>query len=215
MGVANEHAIRLAQDKDETFSFQDEFLRRYPGLCTQCGFSVCVCPSVPAATIGRMAKEIEIAPEEQPFTNDLQTFERDGRVVAHRVLELQGGYNGLSTQFPIDRGDANRALILLCNGIADAVERSNPDLASALRAEAFKIGTQAQSAGTVREPLQVEDLQKNLARAWKEMTLEQKEVIKTSRDDMMGGLAKSSTAFEYCLSIVPHWTLRALELLAS
>ena len=65
------------------------------------------------------------------------------------------------------------------------------------------------------QQLSVEDLQKNLARVWKEMTLEQKEVIKTSRDDMMGGLAKSSTAFEYCLSIVPHWTLRALELLAS
>lgn len=56
MGIANEVEIRLVQEADQTFSFEDEFLKRYPGLCPQCGSRVCVCPSVPEATVGRMAR---------------------------------------------------------------------------------------------------------------------------------------------------------------
>ena len=41
MGIANEHAIRVAQDGGQ-FSFEAEFLARYPGLCSQCGSKVCV-----------------------------------------------------------------------------------------------------------------------------------------------------------------------------
>src|SRR4029077_10283473 len=44
MGIANEHALRLAQDQGEQFSFEIEFLKRYPGLCMQCGSRVCICP---------------------------------------------------------------------------------------------------------------------------------------------------------------------------
>jgi NTP pyrophosphatase (non-canonical NTP hydrolase) len=59
MGIANEHQLHLEID-DKRFSLENEFLRRYPGLCPQCGFMVCVCRSVPDATVGRMAKELEI-----------------------------------------------------------------------------------------------------------------------------------------------------------
>jgi NTP pyrophosphatase (non-canonical NTP hydrolase) len=37
MGIANEHEIRLAQEHGQPFSFQEEFIKRYPGLCVQCG----------------------------------------------------------------------------------------------------------------------------------------------------------------------------------
>ncbi len=43
MGIANEHQIQLAMD-DQDFSLEDEFLRRYAGLCPQCGLVVRVCP---------------------------------------------------------------------------------------------------------------------------------------------------------------------------
>jgi hypothetical protein len=143
MGIANEHAVRLKMQTGQTFLFQDEFLKRYPGLCTQCGYKICACPSIPEATIGRMAKGLSVTAEEHPFIEDSQTFAEEGKHVAREVLELQGGYNGLTAQLPLDRGDANHSLVLLCNAIADAVESQTPDLAASLRAEAFKVGSKA------------------------------------------------------------------------
>lgn len=52
MGIANEHMLHLAQSEQKTFSFEDEFLQRYPGLCVQCGFKICICPAVPESTVG-------------------------------------------------------------------------------------------------------------------------------------------------------------------
>jgi NTP pyrophosphatase (non-canonical NTP hydrolase) len=189
MGIANEHTIRLAMEQEKSFSFQDEFISRYPGLCVQCGFAICVCPSIPSATIGRMAKEIDIGSEEHPFMTSVQGFSDEGRVVARQVLELQGGYSGLSTQLPLDRGNANHSLVLLCNGIADAVEQASPELANSLRAEAFKIGTSARSAGTPRVSQNLDDLQKNLSEAWAKLTSEQKLDIKASEGDLIGDFA--------------------------
>jgi hypothetical protein len=178
MGIANEHALRLAQEEKE-FSFQDEFLRRYPGLCTQCGYKICVCPSIPEATVGRMAKELNIRSDERPFIDDAEGFAREGEQIAHDVLELLGGYNGLTAHLPLDRGDTNRALVLLCNGIAEAVELTNGQLAASLRAEAYKIGVNARSAGTARQPLNVEGLLQKIGEAWTGLSYEQKKGIKS------------------------------------
>jgi NTP pyrophosphatase (non-canonical NTP hydrolase) len=153
MGIANEHSVRVQMQSNQIFSFQDEFLKRYPGLCTQCGYKVCSCPSIPEATIGRMAKELGIATEERPFIEDLQRFTEEGKRIARDALELQGGYNGLTAQLPFDRGDANHSLVLLCNGIADAVEVQSSELAASLRAEAFKLGSKVRPAGTPRQAL--------------------------------------------------------------
>jgi hypothetical protein len=60
MGVANEQALRRARDNEPEFSLETEFLKRYPGLCVQCGYYVCTCPPIPEATIGRLAKEIDV-----------------------------------------------------------------------------------------------------------------------------------------------------------
>jgi hypothetical protein len=51
-----------------------EFLTRFPGLCVQCGSKICACPAVPAATVGRMAKELDISNIEKPFIDDLPLF---------------------------------------------------------------------------------------------------------------------------------------------
>ncbi|MGH9894326.1 MAG: hypothetical protein ACREA0_20550, partial [bacterium] len=62
MGIANEHARHVAQKTGGDFSFQAELLRRYPGLCIHCGYQKCACPAVPEGTVGRMAKELDLAP---------------------------------------------------------------------------------------------------------------------------------------------------------
>lgn len=82
MGVANEHKLRLEQEEERTFSFEAEFIKRYPGLCVQCGYEICVCPHVPEATIGRMAKELKIEDLEKFFNLDAESF-------AKRPVKLQ------------------------------------------------------------------------------------------------------------------------------
>src|SRR5215469_4990690 len=53
MGLANEHELLVQQETDSTFSLEEEMIKRYPGLCVQCGHVVCICPFVPEATVGR------------------------------------------------------------------------------------------------------------------------------------------------------------------
>ena len=100
MGLANEHEMREAQE-ERSFSFDEEFLRRYPGLCTQCGSRVCVCPAIPQATIGRMAKELGFTGEDSPFVTDLAGFVQEGRLSSEKALESVGGYPGLAARTPI------------------------------------------------------------------------------------------------------------------
>lgn len=42
----------------------------YPGLCVSCGHTVCVCPAVLPSTLGRIAHEMKIAPDDQAFFMD-------------------------------------------------------------------------------------------------------------------------------------------------
>lgn len=187
MGIANEHRLRLelrlAKDEKE-FSFQDEFLKRYPGLCTQCGYKVCVCPSIPEATIGRMAKESIIRPDEEPFIVDAEKFAEEGEQVARDVLGLFGGYKGLTAQLPFDRGDTNRTLMLLCSAIAEAVESTNVQLASSLRAEAYKIGVKPSSAGAHRKPLNLEGLFNKIYKAWTDISSDKRREIRTDGGEL-------------------------------
>src|ERR1700685_260000 len=99
MGIANEVEIRLAQDEGQKFSFEDEFLRRYPGLCPQCGSQICICPSLPEATIGRMAKELRVSVVAELFNPEPESFAQDGKKIASIVLDRAGGYTGLADNF--------------------------------------------------------------------------------------------------------------------
>ena len=141
MGVANEHKLREAE-QDRQFSYEREYIARYPGLCTQCGSRICICPAVPAATIGRMAKELNIGPSERVFIEDPAKFFLEGDEASQAAFESVGGYEGLIQTLPFDRGDANRGLMKLCLRMAQIVEPATPDLANSLRgtgSQAWKI----------------------------------------------------------------------------
>lgn len=168
MGLANEHRIREAQE-GRAFDFQREYISRYPGLCTQCGSQVCVCPAIPPATVGRMAKELTIGEGEVPFIADMEVFSSEGKAAGMAALESMGGYSGLADRLPFDRGDTNHALIQLCLKIAAGVEAANGELAASLRAQALKLGDLNREPGTVREPLQIQALLDELRFQWREI----------------------------------------------
>lgn len=155
MGMANERAL---DPNSEQFSLEDELIKRYPGLCVQCGHSVCVCPLVPEATVGRMAKELEIEGGEQLFRLDHDAFGREALEISAHVLDRVGGYAGLVEKFPFDRGDANKALVLLCLRLADAVSETDSVIAESLRSSAIKIGASATYAGSRRPQGQLENV---------------------------------------------------------
>src|SRR5262249_29062462 len=68
MGIANDHALAVATSEGQEFSFEKAFIRRYPGLCVHCGHQKCVCPIIPDATVGRSAKELDLAPLDTLFS---------------------------------------------------------------------------------------------------------------------------------------------------
>ncbi|SEE67770.1 CHAT domain-containing protein [Rhizobiales bacterium GAS188] len=184
MAIATEHMLREVRDGN-TFSLEQEYIARYPGLCRQCGSRVCICPAIPSATIGRMAKELRIGPDEQPFAQDPRDFSTKGATAAQTVLERFGGYAAVAQQLPFDRGDANNALVLLCLKLADAVEATNQGLASTLRSEAVRIGANLSPAGSPNAALDVKSLLDELRTGWRELTEEKQQAIKAT-----GGLVE-------------------------
>ena len=177
MGIANEQTMRLAEYGIE-FSFEAEFLSRFPGFCVQCGAKVCICPAVPAATIGRMAKEVDIGMGETPFITDVHQFNQQGENVGHAVLEGFGGPTGLSSKLPFDRGDANRALVDLCLSISEAVQGSSPQMAEGLRTAALSIRAEAQAPGTAKKKINFDDLLTAVGNAWKKIDHQHRSSIK-------------------------------------
>jgi NTP pyrophosphatase (non-canonical NTP hydrolase) len=188
MGIANEHQMREAQE-DRIFSFEREFLSRYPGLCTQCGSRVCICPAIPAATVGRMAKELDIRNDEILFASDSREFISDGQRAAQAALESVGGYLGLVEKLPFDRGDTNHGLVQLCLKMAAVVERTRPQLAASLRAEAVRLGDATKAAGTPRDALPIEKLLSELRNIWKELDEQHKAEI-TDKGGLAGDLVE-------------------------
>jgi hypothetical protein len=179
MGIANEHAINMAQ-KDVEFSFSYEFLRRYPGLCPQCGSRVCACPTVPEATIGRMAKELDLDSDNSVFISNVTPFLDEGKRIGRAVLDDLGGYSGILGSLPFDRGDANRALVAICLKVADAFDTDRADLANTLRSEAYRISASAQQLGSVRTDLNLSELLQKLELAWKDLDSDLRAQIKES-----------------------------------
>lgn len=190
MGIANEHALRLKQDQDIDFSFEHEFLLRYPGLCVQCGSRVCVCPSIPEATVGRLAKELDIRPNDDLFVSDPENFSREGEGASQRVFELAGGYAGLTSKLPFDRGDANHALLQLCLLVASAVEAQRPEFSAKLRAEAVRISTSAAYPGSKATAFDATSIISQLSQVWRELDGSVRKTIK-SGSELIGELGDS------------------------
>lgn len=147
MGIANEHALLLAQADQQTFSFEEEFLKRYPGLCVQCGYQSYVCPAVPESTIGRMAKELDLNNGSSLFGVDPEEFEKRGIAVADNVLANMGGYPRLAA-LPFDRGEVNSALVVLCLRLSDALEATDPGATLKLRSIALTAASAVAPAGS-------------------------------------------------------------------
>ncbi len=179
MGIANEHQVKETQE-DRTFSFEREFLSRYPGLCMQCGSKICICPAIPAATVGRMAKELNIRTDESLFISEFQEFTSEGQRAAQSALESVGGYSGLLEKLPFDRGDANQGLVNLCLKMAAVVEKATPQLAATLIAEAIKLADATRAPGTPRESLSIGKLLSELRNIWKALDETHKAQIKES-----------------------------------
>jgi NTP pyrophosphatase (non-canonical NTP hydrolase) len=152
MGLANEYGLKQ-QQMGRDFSLEDEFIKRYPGLCVQCGHVVCVCPMVPESTVGRLAKELEIDNVEQIFSLEPEAFRRESVGIASRVLAKAGGWTGLIEQFPFDRGDTNKSLVLFCIQCAELMDKyGNTQSAESLRSAAVQIGAAATYPGSRKSP---------------------------------------------------------------
>lgn len=76
MGIANELSghISATVPNATPFSLEREFLQRFPGFCSQCKSSICICPHLPIDTVGRSAKELKIDKGEQLFTSSTELY---------------------------------------------------------------------------------------------------------------------------------------------
>lgn len=160
MGLANEYSLALSE-REESFDFQVEYLARYPGLCIACGAKICICPTVPQATVGRMAKEMPLS---VGGIQSAEEFEKSGRDVADRVLESVGRVTGIDTYLPFDRGEMNAGLTQLAFRLANALG-DNKDTADQLFGLAIKLGNEKRQSGTEAHRLTV-DVLDLLKEAW-------------------------------------------------
>jgi hypothetical protein len=161
MGLANEYALQCAE-RGEMFNYELEFLSRYPGLCIACGGRVCICPTVPPATVGRMAKEMPINVSR---ISDADKFDAAGRETAEKVLESVGRVPALAKHLPYDRGDMNAVLTQLAFRLANALEENHKDTADRLLALAIELGREKRPSGTVAHAITA-DVLDVLKEAW-------------------------------------------------
>ncbi len=180
MCIANEHSERHG-----SFSFQAEFLSRYPGMCLECGARVCVCPAIPEATIGRMAKEEAIGPSDMLFGYAPDAFEREGNRIALRVRKSIHGVTEM--QLPFDRGEVNNTLVALCLLVADAICSTKPECAEHLQARALETSIAAQPPGSRPSAFNARLIVDELKWAWRSLNHEQQVDI-SSRIRSTGGL---------------------------
>jgi NTP pyrophosphatase (non-canonical NTP hydrolase) len=159
MGLANEYSLQLQRDDKGIFDFEAEYLKRFPGLCVQCGYPICICPSVPEATVGRMAKELDVH-DLNLFITSFDSFRDEAKKISNAVLESLGGYDGLAARFPFDRGEANHSLVMFCLKLAAQVEDSA--IAERLRSAALKIAESATYAGSPKHPQVLAELREPL-----------------------------------------------------
>lgn len=183
MGIANEYSLQLQRDDLPPFDFEAEYIKRYPGLCVQCGYPICVCPLVPDSTVGRMAKELDIGEMQDLFTSDFERYRGESVAISDRVLSRFGGYAGLTSGFPFDRGEANHALVLFCLEMADRI--GDREVSERLRSAALKAGNSATYAGSPKHPQRLNEI---LAPV-QEILLENKSLIEAVRGSVDSSLS--------------------------
>lgn len=145
MGISNEHKLRMAREQRTDFSLQAEFIKRYPGMCIACGYSICRCPSIPDATVGRLAKELPLL-DEDPLFNGAVVRSREAREISERVLQSFGGFEELVRQIPMDRGDANRTFVEMVLNLAERLP-DHRDVQASLHRIALRLIRETTEAG--------------------------------------------------------------------
>jgi nucleoside phosphorylase/NTP pyrophosphatase (non-canonical NTP hydrolase) len=171
MGIATEHSLVLQSQNKPEFNFEGEFLKRYPGLCPQCGYQICICPVIPDATIGRMAKELPLAPDDDLFSLNVEESETRAASVCTNVLQTSGGFVEVAKHFPYDRGDTNRAMVFLCLKLAEAITTTKPPAAKALQDAAIAIGASPKRPGEKAKGKAIEEVIHLLRKLWPEISL--------------------------------------------
>jgi nucleoside phosphorylase/NTP pyrophosphatase (non-canonical NTP hydrolase) len=198
MGFANEHRLRLQIDGQVPFDFESAFLLRYPGLCMQCGHPICICPSIPESTVGRMAKELDLASQSPLFTLDHSEVERRGGQIGSSVLTELGGLPAIAHKLPLDRGEANRAMVLLCLRLSDEVRRKDQKLASDLHDAAIRIAADARMAGSRAHGTSSAAVVETLSSVWPILSL----AVIPEDNSLQSGLAKLLRAQTIRIGIV-------------
>lgn len=149
MGIANQYKIAQTISGRSPFDFNAEYTSRYPGLCIECGYTVCRCPHIPDSTIGRMAKEIAITSTSELLylEKDYDKIAEESRRFCSQALENIGGYEGLLSRFPLDRGEVNYEMAIFASRLADEVEEEFGDFATDLRRHALQLRNSVTDAG--------------------------------------------------------------------
>ena len=178
MGMASEYSL-VAAENEVDFDFSAEYLSRYPGLCTNCGSRVCMCPPVPQATIGRMAKEMPLDLAAIQI-QDQSEFAVQGERAALEVFERVGIDAQIGRHLPYDRGDLNTALVHFCFRVANAVEQTDAGLAGRLREHALRISTSRSERGTSASQGDPVELIATLREAWVGMGVQAQDELRES-----------------------------------
>src|SRR5215208_238792 len=95
-----------------------------------------------------MAKELELAPLDRLFNLDPRSAETRGKQVGRSVLEELGGLPGIANKLPLDRGETNRAMVLLCLRLSSEIRSKDPKLSSDLHDAAIRIATDVRTPGS-------------------------------------------------------------------
>jgi nucleoside phosphorylase/NTP pyrophosphatase (non-canonical NTP hydrolase) len=149
MGIANEHQLKVQEEDKPPFDLETSLLTSYPGMCTQCGHQVCICPSIPESTVGRLAKEMDLPASGGLFAIEYSKAEKRGKQIGDAVLQDLGGLAAFARQIPLDRGEANRALFILLLKLAGEIERTDQkQLAIQLQTAAKNIASESRMPGS-------------------------------------------------------------------
>jgi hypothetical protein len=142
-----------------------------------------------------MSKELEVDAGENLFGLNHGEFSARGLSACDQVLGSLGGYSTLADRFPIDRGDANRALVMLCLKLASAVEKTHSDLAERFHGAAIQLGSAVSEAGSPQRDaalLNVKELVTTLRSVVREVD---SQALGLDLDPLTSGIAKSLRRF--------------------
>jgi NTP pyrophosphatase (non-canonical NTP hydrolase) len=158
MGIANEFVVReTTRSTDFKFSLEKEFMFRYPGLCKHCGFQICVCPTIPEATVGRMSKELAVDDFQKLFSLVPKKMEKKAEEISASILSKAGGVEGILSKFPFDRGETNSCLIQLCLTLADLTISTNPEASKTFRSIALTASSSQSLPGSSLSSSKIEE----------------------------------------------------------